>query len=804
MDIKQTIKKMTLLQKASLMSGQTQFDSRAIASLDIPSISYADGPHGVRKQLGSADHLGLNESAKATCFPTSATTANSWDVALGERVGRALGEESLYHNVDALLGPGLNIKRNPKCGRNFEYFSEDPYLSGKMAAAYIRGIQANGTIATPKHLAVNSQEYKRMTSDSIVDMRTYREIYTTAFEIAVKEGGAKSIMTSYNLINGIYANESEQLLRSILVDEWGFEGFVVSDWGGSNDHVLGVKNGSHAEMPGTGINGPIELVEAVQAGHLSEEILDQRVEEFLRIVMTSNANKPQNVIDENEHHEIAREAALKSAVLLKNEHNILPLSANTKVAIVGDFAYTPRYQGAGSSVINPTQLESIQSVYKNYPINVVGMAQGFERCKPLDVKTLPTTNAAIKDADVVILFLGLDEISESEGMDRASIQLPQAQRELLKYVKDQKKQTIVVLSSGSVVDMSWDVNADAILHSYLSGQAGAGATLELLTGAVSPSGKLAESYPVSYDDVPFGEDFPAMGTYAYHREGIFVGYRYYETQNVAVKYPFGFGLSYTQFEYSNIKVESNGVSVDVRNTGSVLGSEIVQMYVGKKDSLIPRPAKELKAFAKITLEPSETQTVLLNFDDKSFRHYSGINMRWEVEGGVYQIMVGRDVQSVEGCVDVTVEPTNFNADTLDPFYPEYFLGNVRASSMKDFGRLLGYDAPRESGKRNVIEKNSTIMDLKDAKNPLARFVSYCFRKLIARSERKEKPDLNLLFMFNMPFRAIGKMTNGLVDNAMIDGLLTICNGHFFKGSSQFIKAWNANRKRRKDPQWEIQ
>lgn len=797
MDIRRLISEMTLYEKASLLSGKTQFDTQDIARLKIPSMSYADGPHGIRKQLGSADHLGLNESAKATSFPTSATLANSWDEDLLYEVGEALGKEALSLNVHSLLAPGLNIKRNPRCGRNFEYFSEDPYISGKLAASYIRGVQANGTIATPKHFAVNSQEYKRMVSDSIIDERSLREIYLTGFEIAVKEGKAKSIMSAYNRVNGVYANESKYLLRDILVDEWNFEGFVVSDWGGSNDHVLGVKNGSHSEMPGTGVNAPLELVEAVESGRLDEAILDERVFEILNAIMQSNADQEAVSIDQKAHHQLAKKAAEESIVLLKNEDNLLPLNNEIPTAILGDFANTPRYQGAGSSVINPTHLETIVDEVKHSSLNVVGMSKGVRRGEALSAKDLEAVDEAIKNAKVVILFLGLDEVSESEGMDRTNILIPDAQRELLKYVKDKGKKTIVSLSCGSVVDMMWSTDADAIVHGYLGGQAGASAMLNVLSGNINPSGRLAETYPLLESDIPFNEDFPYKGAYAYYTEGIFVGYRYYDTNDIAVHYPFGYGLSYSDFEYSDLKVSDTGVSLKVVNKSHRDGAEVVQLYVGKKDSLIPRAKKELKGFKKIFLKAQEEKTIEIAFDDKTFRHYSAVNERWEIEGGRYEVYVGSHVNNIllEDVIDV--KQHNFDKEALDPYYSGYFNGKV-SHDLDDFEVIMNTKVPREDAHKTLMDQNSTIMDLRYSKSFLARSVSKIVNRLIERSERKKKPDLNLLFMYNMPFRAMGKMTNGMMDTAMIDSIIVMCNGHFFKGFGSLIKAFRRNRKRQKE------
>ncbi|MBO8462551.1 MAG: glycoside hydrolase family 3 protein [Firmicutes bacterium] len=470
---KHLIDKMTIEEKAALLSGKNVWQSWNIDRLDIPSIFCSDGPHGVRKQAGSGDHLGLNASLEATCFPTAATIANSWEEELGEEIGRALGEEAAVQEVDVLLGPGLNIKRSPLCGRNFEYFSEDPYLSGKMASAYVRGIQSQGVYACPKHFAVNSQELRRMAMNSVIDERTLREIYLEGFEIAVKEGKAKTIMSSYNEVNGVYANESTHLLQDILRKEWGFDGIVITDWGASNDHVNGVKAGSNLEMPSPGLDSARELIKAIEDKTLTMEELDQCVDDLLDIILTSKENKKTRAkqFDKKQHHELARKAARKSIVLLKNEEQILPIQKEKKVAVIGDFAKTPRYQGAGSSMVNPTQLESMEQLYKQYFPNSIGCVQGYQRNGEPDAQLSKEALELAKQADIVVYCFGLDELSESEGLDRLHMRIPQNQIELLEELYRVNPNIVGVLSGGSAIEMPWDGCCKGILHGYLGGQA---------------------------------------------------------------------------------------------------------------------------------------------------------------------------------------------------------------------------------------------------------------------------------------------------------------------------------------------
>lgn len=550
------IEKMTLEEKTAVLSGKNTWETRAVKRLEIPSIALSDGPHGIRKQAGAGDHLGLNASLPATCFPTAATIANSWDEGLGEALGQALGEEAAAQGVDILLGPGLNIKRSPLCGRNFEYFSEDPYLAGKMAASYVRGIQSRGVHACPKHFAVNSQELRRMAMNAVVDERTLREIYLTGFEIAVKEGGARSIMTSYNQVNGTYANENKHLLQDILRGEWGFGGLVVTDWGGSNSHTAGVEAGSDLEMPSPGLDSARELAAAVLEGRLAEDDLDSCVDRLLEAVLTvKGERKTSRTFDQETHHLLARRAAAESAVLLKNQEKLLPLKAGTKVAVIGDFAVEPRYQGAGSSMVNPIQVETMERVIGDSQLSVVGISRGYERNgDPEDILKKEAVDLAEK-AEVVIYCLGLNELGEAEGLDRSHMRIPQNQIDLLETLAKVNKNIVGVISAGASIEMPWERNCRAILHCYLSGQAGASAMVDILTGEVNPSGRLSETYPIKYEDTPSFRNFPSTERNAEYREGIYVGYRYYDTSMVRVQYPFGFGLSYTEFSYSDLQVD---------------------------------------------------------------------------------------------------------------------------------------------------------------------------------------------------------------------------------------------------------
>ena len=779
------LKKLTLEEKCALLSGAETFKTRGMPEHGIPQIWLSDGPHGLRKQAGESDHLGLNPSVPATCFPTASAVANSWDAALGEEIGAALGEEAAAQEVSVVLGPGLNMKRNPLCGRSFEYFSEDPYLAGKLAAGYIRGIQSKGVAACPKHFAVNSQETRRMASDSIVDERTLREIYLTGFEIAVKEGHPRSIMSSYNLVNGTYANENKHLLMEILRGEWGFDGAVITDWGGSNDHALGVKNGSTLEMPAPGGDSVRELLAAVESGKISESDIDARLSELLPLVFDTKAalDAAPREFDAAAHHALARRAAEESLVLLKNEGALLPLAAGSKVAVIGDFAKNPRYQGAGSSMVNSTQVDVLLDKLIDSELNVIGYQQGFDRHGKPDAALQKSACELATQADTVILCMGLDEIAESEGLDRSNLRLAQNQVDLLQAVAAVNPKIVVVLYSGSVVETPWLDNCQALLYAALGGQAGAGAVADALTGKVNPCGKLAETWPMAYADVPSAADFATRRKTVEYREGLYIGYRYFTTAEKAVRFPFGYGMSYTSFAYSDMAADEQGVSLTVTNTGSVAGTEIVQLYVAKKNSELFRPAKELKGFARVTLAPGEKQRITIMLDDKAFRFWNVKANRWEIEGGEYELLVGASVEDIRLCEKISVHGTA----TVHPYEDRdldcYYKGNVLHVSDADFEKLLGHPIPNGKTK---IDRNLTLGELNHARSPLGWLVWLVLTILLDVSYKRGKPDLNILFQYNMPLRALAKMTNGAISMGMVDGIVMELQGFWILGLVRVI------------------
>ena len=791
-----SIDQLTLKEKASLVTGKDFWQTKNIDKAGIPSAFLSDGPHGVRRQAAAADHLGLNASIPATCYPTAATMANSWDPELGEGLGERLGQEAAVQKVNVLLGPGTNMKRSPLCGRNFEYFSEDPYLAGKMAASYIRGIQSNGISACVKHFACNDQEENRMTLDSVLDERTLREIYLTAFEIAVKEGKTKAIMSSYNLVNGVYANENEHLLVDILRKEWGFEGLVVTDWGGNNDSVLSLKCLNALEMPGNP-DRPDEIVKAIEEGKLEESILDDNVDNLLTIIfdtMENGVNKAPEKFDVEEHHAFAEKCAEESAVLLKND-GVLPVNNEKKVAFIGDFIFLPRYQGAGSSIVNPTKLDNTKDLLEKCGLNVVGAARGFNRYGKKSKKLHKEAIELAKKAEVVVLYLGLDEVSEAEGLDRKHLYLENNQLELVKDIKELGKQIVVVLSCGSAIEIPFVEDVNAILHGYLNGQAGAQAILNILSGKVNPSGKLSETYPIKLEDVASSDNFPSHTRTIEYREAYGIGYRYFEKANVKVNFPFGFGLSYTQFEYSNLEVKEDGVDFVIKNIGAFKGKEVAQLYVGLEESDIIRPVKELKGFIKVELKPGESKKVHIAFDDKTFRYFNVVTNKWEIEKGTYDILIGASSDDIRLKGSIDQEGSGAESPYLKSSLPNYAVGNLRNVPDEEFAALLGQEIPNGAlpfykKNRMVIDYNTTFQELRYSKRWVGRLVGKAipwFTRVLYKCGNRVLANTLVMGVVHQPMRGMSRFSQGGLRMSQLDGLIAVFNGHFFSGLHHFFK-----------------
>lgn len=795
MDKKKRIEEMSLEEKVSLTSGKDFWQTQNIERLDVPSIFLSDGPHGIRKQAAAADHLGLNASVPSTCFPTASTMSNSWDIDIAKELGKALGKEAAFLDVNILLGPGMNIKRNPLCGRNFEYFSEDPYLTGKIASSYVIGIQENNISACIKHFACNNQETKRMVYDSIVDERALREIYLTGFEMVVKESKPWAIMTSYNKLNGQYTNENSHLLQDILVNTWRYDGLIVTDWGGNNDRVKALKQGNALEMPTNKGETNKEIIQAIQNNELEERILDKRIEELLTIIEKTEVGiKNKKEVDYNAHHELARRCAEESLVLLKNENNVLPLNKDEKICLIGDFFKKPRYQGAGSSIVNPTKVDNILDSIKEYDINYIGYEQGYNRYNKKNKKMQKKAINLAKNADIILYAMGLDEVTEAEGLDRKNIEIGSYQIELLKKLRKLNKKIVVVLSCGSVVDLSWDEHCDSLLHTYLVGQAGAKAILNILTGKVNPSGKLAETYPISYHDVPSSSNFPCSTLTIPYKESIFVGYRYFNLHKDKIKYPFGYGLSYTKFEYSNLEVNENGVKFRIKNSGLIKGKEVAELYIRKKNSNIFRPEAELKGFIKVELDSNEEKEVEILFDEYTFRYFNQVTDKFEIEEGEYTILIGSSSIDIKLHSAISIMGTTIVAPYCKEQLINYYKGEVSNIDNEEFSNLLGYgyvDKKLSFVKKNriIVDVNTTVCDLRYSKGWTGRLFSGAIRfaiNLLRILGNKSLSNTLIMGVYYNPMRGLSRMSGGMISWNQLEGLIVMFNGKFFKGLKKFF------------------
>ncbi|KEQ26966.1 beta-glucosidase family protein [Paenibacillus tyrfis] len=751
-DIQQLISQMTIEEKAGLCSGLNFWQTKAVERLGIPSIMLTDGPHGLRKQRGGLDHLGFADSVLATCFPSAAGLACSWDRKLMEQVGIALGEECQAEDVAILLGPAANIKRSPLCGRNFEYFSEDPYLSSEMATHHIKGVQSQGVGTSLKHFAVNNQEHRRMTVDAVVDERTLREIYLASFEGAVKQAQPWTVMCAYNKVNGEYCSEHEDLLTRILKEEWGHEGFVVSDWGAVNDRAKGLAAGLELEMPSSNGLGDRKIVDAVKSGKLSEEVLDKAVERLLRVVFQAVDRKKEHAsFDAEAHHALARTVARESMVLLKNEHGILPLKKDGTIAVIGALAKHPRYQGGGSSHINPTRLDDIYEEIRRTAGAEASIvyAEGY----PLDIddiddRLLQEAKLAATQAKAAVIFAGLPERYESEAYDRQHLRIPDNHRKLIEAVAEVQSNVVVVLSNGAPVEMPWIDRVKGVLEGYLGGQALGGAIADLLFGDANPCGKLAETFPKRLSHNPSHLNFPGEGDKVEYKEGLFVGYRYYDAKQIEPLFPFGHGLSYTTFEYTGMTVdkreiqdtETVRIGVRVRNTGELPGKEIVQLYVRDAEVSVIRPEKELKGFEKVELEPGEEKTVEFVLDKRAFAYYNPELQDWHVETGDFEILIGKSSAKLVLQETIRVQST------------------VRL--------------------KKTVTRNSLVGDLLDDPQ-----LSPIFREMLRKySENKvmnaleeDGSDMMLEFVRNMPLRVLAAFSQGAVTEEMLEADLRRLN-----------------------------
>ncbi len=770
MNIDAILKQMSLKDKIALCSGANFWETKAMPQYGVPSMFMCDGPHGLRKQENAADMLGINKSRPATCFPTAVTTGMSWDVALMERIGRAIGEEAAASGVGLVLGPGANLKRDPRCGRNFEYISEDPHHTGKMAAGLIRGLQENGTAASLKHFACNQQEFSRFNSDSVLDERTLREMYLTGFEIAVKEGHPRTVMCSYPKINGTHASDSRKLLTDILREEWGFDGLVVTDWGAMNDRIEGFRAGCDLNMPGGSDYMEAETLAAVQAGTLPESAVDASARRVLELIQRATERKSAS-FDVQDHHALAREAAEQGAVLLKNEGSILPLCKGQKVALIGHMAKTPRYQGAGSSHINPFRVVSAVDAMPGCTYS-----PGCDEQGNTDEALLAGAAAAAKAADVAVVFAGLPDRYESEGFDRDGLSLPEGHVKLIEAVAAANPATVVVLSCGSVVECPFAEKVQAILYMGLPGQAAGEAIANLLCGVVNPSGKLTESWPFAYADCPTSGCFGTKD--AQYREGVYVGYRCYDKANVPVRWPFGYGLSYTTFVYSDLQVEDGCVRVTVENTGSRPGAQVVQMYIAPHTEGLHRPVRELKGFRKVFLQPGERQAVELPLDDRCFAVWAD---GWKVPEGRYTIQVGLLSASVQK-QGAAVPAPSWQAGS---WYEKPRGTPSRAQWEQMLGRAYTEVLPRKGG----FTMDNTVMEMKDH-SLIMKIMFKATESAVAKGFGGKKDYTNPEFRMMMAASAGGPLRgmqiSGGIKGGLMKGLLHMANGHPLKGLKTMI------------------
>jgi len=768
---------LTLEEKIALCSGADFWHTKEMPGL--PAMMMCDGPHGLRKQEDAADMLGVNESVPATCFPTAVSTACSWDEELLGEIGEAIASEAAANGVGLLLGPGANIKRDPLCGRNFEYFSEDPYLAGKLAAPFIRGAESTGVSTSLKHFALNNQEYKRFSSDSVADERTMRELYLSGFETAVKEGKPSAVMCSYNKVGGVHASDNKWLLTDVLREEWGFDGLVVTDWGAMSDRIKGFRAGCDLNMPGGSAYMEKEAAKAVREGTLSQQDIDRCTERVARLVRKGQkAVQDAKPVDMEEHYRLAKKAAEESAVLLKNDGALLPLREKSRVVFIGHMAKQLRYQGAGSSHINPWKLTSVCDACPDLPF-----VQGCDADGNTTEALLQQAEEAAKTAQVAVVFAGLTDKYESEGFDRENMAMPEGHNLLVETVAAANSNTVVVLLCGSAVELPWADKVKAILYMGLPGEAGGEAIRELLFGKVSPSGKLAESWPYRYTDVVTYGYYAHGKKDAHYREGLYVGYRYYTSANVPVRYPFGYGLSYTSFAYSNLKISGNTVTCIVTNTGNRAGKEIVQLYIAPPKGKFYRPVRELKGFCKIALAPGESREVAFSLNDRSFATW---NAGWVIPGGTYTVLVGGSSENLP--LSATMEKPEHVLSA--PQVPAWYFAPKGQPTHADFEGLMGHPVEEKPLQKGQFTMDNTVMEMKDyafVMKIMFKAVESTVAKGFGGKKDYTNPDFRMMMNSAADASLSGMKISGGMNNYVLEGMLQIANGHFFRGIVTMIK-----------------
>lgn len=787
MDKEQIVKSLTIEQKVKLLTGESFWKTHAIKALDLPSITLTDGPHGLRKSVSHDALNTLNESVKAVAYPTAATLANSFDESLIESVGRQIALHAKAEDISVLLAPGVNIKRSPLCGRNFEYFSEDPYLAGKCGARFIRGVESTGVMASLKHFAVNNQETRRMTIDSVVDERALREIYLKPFEIAIKEGKPSTVMTAYNKVNGIYASEHSTLLKTILRNEWHYKGLILSDWGAVNDRVLSLKAGLDLEMPGPSLDNQKTIIHAIRHKTLPMRMVNESIQRYLDVLEKAIAIKKE-AIDLKEDHKLALKAAEKSLVLLKNNDQLLPFKKDQSFGLIGALAENARIQGGGSSKVNPTKVISLKNALLDYEAKFIYTPGYTIKDQPTDEDAIKKAVKIAKEKDVIVLAIGLTDDYETEGLDRTHLKIPRNQFEMVKAVKAVNNNIVYVLFGGAPFQIPYESEAKAIIHAYLPGQAGGKAISKALFGEINPSGKLNETWPLKLSDVPSVQYFANQPYYQHYRESIYVGYRYYDKAEKAVLYPFGHGLSYTTFEYSDLKINKKilaekewvDISVTVTNTGEYDGEEVVQLYVKNAESQLFKADKELKGFKKIALEKGQSKTVKFSLSHHDFYYYHSKRNRFVTERGEYKLLLASSSKDIRlsTTLDVTTQ-RNIQPPVYKETAPSYYSlkSEPFTVSTKQFQAINTYPVPTEPPKK--ITLNTPLEDLKH---------TIIGTKLYERVQREMK-DADLMtksMMKTIPLRTLSTMSQGRFKKKTAIVMVDFMNHQFLKGIKHYF------------------
>ena len=790
MNYEEIINKMSLEEKAQLCVGVDYWSSKEFEKYGIPKIKMSDGPHGLRVQKEKADNLGINESEISICFPTSSTLANSWNREMAYQLGKALGQEAKTEGINIVLGPAINIKRTPLCGRNFEYFSEDPYLTGILGSEYVKGLQEQNVGACVKHFAVNNQENRRRTIDVVIDERNLREIYLKAFEMIIEKSKPWSIMSAYNKVNEEYCSENTHLLEEILRKEWKYKGIVISDWGAENNRVKGIENDHELEMPGGRGNGVEETIEAVKTGRISERKLNNIVDRIINIAMRGKKDNNSEKYDKEEHHRIAEKIAEESIVLLKNEEHILHIY-NKKIALIGDMAKYPRYQGAGSSTINPYKIEN---AYDNFKENnlIFDYAKGYERIESENDEGLikEAINVAKKN-EIVVLFIGLTENFESEGVDRENINIPENQIKLNEEIYKVNKNIVVVLSNGAPIVMPWKDKVKAIITGYLGGEAGARAMINCILGKVNPSGKLAETYPVRIEDTPCYKNYPGTELTVEYQESIYVGYRFYNTNNLNVLFPFGYGLSYTEFEYSNLKVNKKDNEIEIlfkiKNIGNMKGKEIAQIYISQENSCIFKPKKELKEFEKVELDVGEEKEIKIVLSKKAFEYYNPETFSWSVEQGKYKILIGKSSKDIVLEKEIFIESKDKN---IEKQYPKkYYTGNINEITDSEFEELLGRKIPNRNLILAQINEENTLEQIKETK--IGKYIYENQMKKMKKLLKEQNVNKATKIMMDLqkPLKKFYEKKSSKITKKMVDELIEIAKNDYDFKDNNFVNEY---------------